>query len=224
MGGAGSRKDVHHRLAGEPRALPRGPGSVHPAEPRPRRSGAERRPPPTTRPPSSRSRRRRGGSSSSGRTSTSSSPRPSRFLPSLSAGRRRAPTSAVDQLMRNVAFTPFTAIANMTGLPAMSLPLHWNGDGLPIGVQAIGPPAGEAVLLRLAAQIESARPWAERRPPLLVHERRPDHRRARHGRLVAAEPNVCEAQTTGVMRSFCPGAACSMRAALPREIATDMFA
>ena len=71
---------------------------------------------------------------------------------------------AVAQLMRNVAFTPFTAIANMTGLPAMSLPLHWSGDGLPIGVQAIGPPAGEAVLLRLAAQIESARPWAERRP------------------------------------------------------------
>ena len=51
---------------------------------------------------------------------------------------------AHEQLMRNVDFTPFTAVANMTGLPAMSLPLHWSEDGLPVGVQAIGPPAGEA--------------------------------------------------------------------------------
>ena len=71
---------------------------------------------------------------------------------------------AVEQLMRNVAFTPFTAVANMTGLPAMSLPLHWSADGLPIGVQVLGPPAGEALLLRLAAQVESAGPWASRRP------------------------------------------------------------
>jgi amidase len=92
---------------------------------------------------------------------------PTLALPPVPIGwQEEGASSAVDQLMRNVAFTPFTAIANMTGLPAMSLPLHWNGDGLPIGVQAIGPPAGEAVLLRLAAQIESARPWAERRPPL----------------------------------------------------------
>jgi amidase len=68
--------------------------------------------------------------------------------------------------MRNVVFTPFTAVANMTGLPAMSLPLHWTADGLPAGVQVIGQPAGEALLLRLAAQIESAAPWADRRPPI----------------------------------------------------------
>jgi amidase len=92
---------------------------------------------------------------------------PTLALPPVPVGwQEEGASSAVDQLMRNVAFTPFTAIANMTGLPAMSLPLHWNGDGLPIGVQAIGPPAGEAVLLRLAAQIEAARPWAGRRPPL----------------------------------------------------------
>jgi len=73
---------------------------------------------------------------------------------------------AIEQLFRNTVFTPFTAIANVTGLPAVSLPLHWNADGLPIGVQAIGPPAGDALLLRLAAQVEEARPWRERRPPI----------------------------------------------------------
>lgn len=73
---------------------------------------------------------------------------------------------AIEQLLRNTEFTPFTAIANLTGLPAMSLPLHWSEGGLPIGVQAIGPPAGDALLLSLAAQLEAARPWADRRPPL----------------------------------------------------------
>jgi amidase len=62
-----------------------------------------------------------------------------------------------------LGFTPFTAIANMTGQPAISLPLFWDGE-LPIGVQLIGPPEGDGLLLQLAAQLEEARPWTERRP------------------------------------------------------------
>lgn len=73
---------------------------------------------------------------------------------------------AIEQLHRNTLFTPFTAVANLTGLPAMSLPLHESSDGLPIGVQAIGPPAGDALLFRLAAQLEEAHPWREARPPI----------------------------------------------------------
>ena len=60
--------------------------------------------------------------------------------------------------------TPFTSIVNVTGQPAMSVPLSWDGD-LPIGIHLIGPPEGDGLLLRLAAQLEEAHPWAGRRPP-----------------------------------------------------------
>nr|MBA2420173.1 amidase [Thermoleophilaceae bacterium] len=63
-------------------------------------------------------------------------------------------------------FTPHTALFNVTGQPAVSLPLHHGDDGLPTAVQLAGPPAGEATLLSLAAQLEDARPWADRRPSL----------------------------------------------------------
>jgi amidase len=65
---------------------------------------------------------------------------------------------------RSAAFTPFTAIANVTGQPAVSLPLREH-DGLPVGVQIFGRPAQEGALLAVAAQLESADPWAARRPP-----------------------------------------------------------
>jgi amidase len=91
---------------------------------------------------------------------------PTLALPPVAIGWQESVEGAIEQLLRNTEFTPFTAIANLTGLPAMSLPLHWSEDGLPIGVQAIGPPAGDALLLSLAAQVEAARPWAHRRPPL----------------------------------------------------------
>jgi len=63
-------------------------------------------------------------------------------------------------------FTPFTPFLNVTGQPAMSVPLHWSDAGLPVGVQVIGRPFGEAVLFRLAAQLEETRPWAQKRPTL----------------------------------------------------------
>jgi amidase len=61
-------------------------------------------------------------------------------------------------------FTPFTAPVNLTGQPAVSLPLYWDATGLPIGVQLIGRPAGEAQLLSLAAQLEAAHPWHDHLP------------------------------------------------------------
>lgn len=62
---------------------------------------------------------------------------------------------------------PFTQLANLTGTPAVSLPLHWTADGLPLGVQFVAAPAEEGLLLQLAAELESARPWFDRVPPEL---------------------------------------------------------
>jgi Asp-tRNA(Asn)/Glu-tRNA(Gln) amidotransferase A subunit family amidase len=75
-------------------------------------------------------------------------------------------TGISDQVIqRNLAWVPYTQLANITGRPAISLPLHWTPSGLPMGVQFVAPLNGERLLLRLARQLELAAPWAQRRPP-----------------------------------------------------------
>jgi len=73
-----------------------------------------------------------------------------------------------EDFRRSGRFTPYTAIFNVTGQPAISVPLFHGDDGLPTAVQMGGRPAGETTLLSLAAQLEAARPWADRRPELVT--------------------------------------------------------
>ncbi len=68
--------------------------------------------------------------------------------------------------IQNLAWTPYTQLANITGRPAMSVPLHWTPDGLPLGVQFTGALDSEFKLLQLAFQLEAAQPWFQRRPAL----------------------------------------------------------
>jgi amidase len=71
-----------------------------------------------------------------------------------------------DDFRRSGKFTPYTATFNVTGQPAISVPLFHGDEGLPLAVQLAGRPADEPTLLSLAAQLEAARPWADRRPAL----------------------------------------------------------
>jgi amidase len=90
---------------------------------------------------------------------------PTLALPPLPLGSFDAPEGQpLMPLIHAGAFAPFTALQNVTGQPAMNVPLHWNGNGLPIGVQFIGRYGDEATLFRLAAQLEAARPWGDKRP------------------------------------------------------------
>jgi amidase len=72
----------------------------------------------------------------------------------------------IQMLLNSGTWVPFTPVWNVTGQPAMSVPLVESPSGLPIGVQIVGPPAGEELLIALASQMETARPWAARRPEL----------------------------------------------------------
>jgi amidase len=67
---------------------------------------------------------------------------------------------------RQKLFTPYTALYNVSGQPAVNLPLYWTPDGLPIGVMLAGRMGGEATLISLSAQVEAARPWKDRHPPI----------------------------------------------------------
>jgi amidase len=67
---------------------------------------------------------------------------------------------------RIVRLVPYTSPFNVSGQPAIALPLYWNDDDLPLGVQLVGAYGREDLLLRVAAQVEAARPWAHRRPPV----------------------------------------------------------
>jgi amidase len=78
-----------------------------------------------------------------------------------------------DDLLRSGRFAPYTALFNVTGQPALSLPVGFGEDGLPTAVQLVGHPLGEETLLQVAAQVEAARPWAERRPLLDAAPPRP---------------------------------------------------
>jgi amidase len=84
-------------------------------------------------------------------------------IPALVGGIRNDVDPAAD-FEAQKRFTPYTSPYNMTGQPAVSLPLYWTSDGLPVGIQLVARPLHEAMLLSLAAQLESARPWAHRYP------------------------------------------------------------
>ena len=92
----------------------------------------------------------------------------SAILPPLAGAVLEAQHAAPDQpVLDVVASVAFTAFGNVAGLPAVSLPLHWTDEGLPVGVQLTAGPWQEAALIALAAQLERSRPWAERVPALV---------------------------------------------------------
>lgn len=94
---------------------------------------------------------------------------PTQAQPPVELGQLGLSPQNFETFARDVGrFSPFTSLANVTGQPAMSVPLHWTPDGLPVGVMFAGRFGEEELLFRLAAQIEEAAPWSHRRPPIIA--------------------------------------------------------
>lgn len=90
-----------------------------------------------------------------------------KMLGRMNAGRTLRKLGVLEKAAGQIFdFIPYTPLFNVTGQPAMSLPLHWNAENLPIGVQIVGRYADEATLFNLASQLEKALPWKDRHPPL----------------------------------------------------------
>jgi len=90
-----------------------------------------------------------------------------KLLGRLNAGGLLQRLGGVDASVDKIfGFMPFTPLFNATGQPAMSVPLYWNDEGLPIGIHFVGRYADEATLFRLAGQLEQAKPWFDRTPPI----------------------------------------------------------
>ncbi len=90
-----------------------------------------------------------------------------RVILALGLERLLLATGIIEQMVQeNLKWVPFTQLGNLSGAPAMSVPLHWTASGLPLGAHFVAPHGGEGLLFRVAAQLEQARPWAQRQPAL----------------------------------------------------------
>lgn len=90
-----------------------------------------------------------------------------RILMALGLSRVILKSGMIEQMVtENLKWVPFTQMGNLTGVPAMSVPLHWTPENLPMGVHFVAPHGGEGLLFRLAGQLEQAKPWADKRPKI----------------------------------------------------------
>lgn len=94
-----------------------------------------------------------------------------KIMNSFGLGKLLKLTGVIDKIaIDGLAHMPFTQLANLTGLPAMSVPLHWSKAGLPVGVQFIAPFGDESTLFKLASQLEKAKPWFDKRPEMIYSQ------------------------------------------------------